>query len=133
MISTTKDPFTADNNYSYLLLRDKATNKELFRRPVPAFNYIWISPNSRYVVGISNIMVWNPYQLVVLSNTGNRLLERNLTGANWPGVSQSVTNWIKWYKEPVPKIAIVEKGETATISVEDPLGVLRQFEFRTVR
>ena len=133
MISTTKDPFTADNNYSYLQLHDKATHTELFRRPVPALTHIWISPDSRYVVGISHVMLWNPYQLVVFSRSGDRLLERNMVGVKWPGVTQSVTNWIGWYKEPVPQMTIVEDGATATLSVEDPLGVLRQFQFPAVR
>jgi hypothetical protein len=79
MITTTKHPFAADNDYSYLRLRDKATGAELFRRPVPALTHIWISPDSKYVVGISNVMLWNPYQLVVFSGSGDRLLERNIS------------------------------------------------------
>ncbi|MBR0754981.1 hypothetical protein JQ604_22590 [Bradyrhizobium jicamae] len=132
MISTAKDPFTADNDYSYLRLRDKATGAELFRRPVPALTYIWISPDSNYVVGISNVMLWNPYQLVVFSKSGERLLERDMVGVKWPGVSRSVTNSIHWYKEPTPRMMIVEDGTTATLSVEDPLGTLREFQFHAV-
>ena len=59
------EPFAAENNYSYLLLREKATGTVVFRRPVPALTYIWISSDAKYVVGISKIMIWNPYQLVV--------------------------------------------------------------------
>ena len=132
MISTTKNPFSADNDYSYLRLRDKATGAELFRRPVPALTHIWISPDSKYLVGISDVMLWNPYQLVVFSKSGDRLLERNMVGVNWPGVSQSVTNWINWYKEPAPQMTLVEDGMTATLSIEDPLGILRQFQFPAV-
>jgi hypothetical protein len=33
-------------------------------------------------------MLWNPYQLVVFSKSGDRLLERNMVGVNWPGVSE---------------------------------------------
>jgi hypothetical protein len=132
MISTTQDPFTIDNDYAYLRLCDKATGSELFRKPVPALTYIWISPDSKYVVGISNVMDWNPFQLVVFSKSGDRLLERNMVGVNWPGVTQSTTNWIKWYKEPVPKISIEEKGMIVTLSVEDPLGVPRQFQFHAL-
>ena len=132
MISSTKSPFGADNDYSYLRLRDELTGAALFRRAVPALTHIWISPDSKYVVGLSNVMVWNPYQLVVFSKSGDRLLERNMVGVNWPGVRQSVTNWINWYKEPVPQITIVEDGTIATLSVEDPLGVLRQFQFPAV-
>jgi hypothetical protein len=86
MISTTKNPFTADNDYSSLRLYDKRTGVELFRRPVPALTHIWISPDSEYVVGVSNVMLWNPYQLVVFNRAGDRLLERNMVGVNWPGV-----------------------------------------------
>ena len=132
MISTTKNPFSADNDYSYLRLRDKATSAELFRRPVPALTHIWISPDSKYLVGISDVMLWNPYQLVVFSKSDDRLLERNMVGVNWPGVSQSVTNWINWYKEPAPQMTLVEDGMTATLSIEDPLGILRQFQFPAV-
>ena len=60
MMSTTKDPFTSENDYSYLLLRDKATGAEIFRGPVPALTYLWISPDSKYVVGVSNVMLLEP-------------------------------------------------------------------------
>jgi hypothetical protein len=40
MISTTKDPFSPENHYSYLELRDKAKNIILFHRPGPALSYI---------------------------------------------------------------------------------------------
>jgi hypothetical protein len=127
--STTENPCAADIDDSSLRLCDKTTGLELFRRPVPALTHIWISPGSEYVVGISNVMLRNPYQLVVFNRAGDRLLERNMVGVNWPGVSQSVTNWIYWYKEPVPQMKIVKEGATATLSIEDPLGVLREFQF----
>jgi hypothetical protein len=129
MMFSAKNPFGADNDYSYLRLRDNVTDTELFRRPVPALTHIWISPNSKYVVGISNVKLRNPYQLVVFSKAGDLLLKRNMVGAIWPGEWESVTNWINWYKEPVPQITIVEEGATATLSVEDPRGALRQFQF----
>ena len=65
MFSTTQDPFTSANDYSYLRLLNKATGAELFVRPVPALTHIWISPDSKYVVGLSKVMLWNP--------TSNRL------------------------------------------------------------
>jgi hypothetical protein len=124
--------FGTGNDYSYLRLVDRATGAELFRRPVPALTHIWISPNSKYVVGISNVMARNPYQLVVFGRSGDRLLERNMVGVYWPGVTRTVTNWIYWYKEPVPQMTIVEDGTIATLSIEDPLGVLRQFELPAI-
>jgi hypothetical protein len=50
-----------------------------------------------------------------------------------PGASESVTNWIDWYREPVPKIAIVENGTTATLSIEGRLGGFHQFQFPVVK
>ena len=32
MISTTQDPFSADNDYAWLAVRDRTTGAELFRR-----------------------------------------------------------------------------------------------------
>ncbi len=61
--TTTNDPFSAENNYSYLELRDKANGAILFHKPAPALTYIWIFPNSKYIVGLSNIKLWNPYQI----------------------------------------------------------------------
>lgn len=133
MISSTRNPFTADNDYSYLRLHDTTTGTELFRRPVPALTYIWISPNRKYVVGLSHIMLWNPCQLVVFSKSGDRLLERDMVSADWPGVRWSASNWIYWYKEPAPKIAIADDGTNATLTIEDPLGVPRQFQFPAAR
>jgi hypothetical protein len=133
MISGDGNPFTAANNYAYLRLHDKMTGTELFRKPVPALSYIWVSPDARYVVGISNIMLWNPYQLVVFSRSGERLLERDLVNVTWPGVSRSVTNWLNWYKEPIPKIGIIDNGVTATLSIEDTRGVPREFEFSSAQ
>ncbi|MBR1165445.1 hypothetical protein [Bradyrhizobium liaoningense] len=131
MISSTRDPFTADNDYSYLRLRDPTMGTELFRRPVPALTYIWISPDLKYVVGLSHVMLWNPYQLVVFSRSGDRLLARDMVGA--PGARRSVTNWVYWYKEPAPKLTIVEKEATATLSVESESGVPREFQFPSAR
>ncbi len=130
MISTTKDPFSPYlNNYSYLRLLDKLTGAEIFRRPVPALSHIWISGDSKYIVGLSNIQLSNPYQLVVYSRFGERLFERDFTRVHQLGVSSSVTNWVFWYKEPAPKISITERGKLATLSIEDPLGISREFRF----
>lgn len=105
----------------------------MFRRPVPALSYIWISPDAKYVVGISNIKLWNPYQLVIYRKFGDRLLERDLVGMKLTGATESVTNWIYWFKEPEPKIAVFENGATAALVVEDPLGGFHQFQFAAIK
>jgi hypothetical protein len=126
-------PFLAENHDAYLRVLDKATGAELFKRPGPALSYLWISPDSKYIVGLSNIMLRNPYQLVVYNRAGDRLLEKNMVDVKWRGVTRSVTNWINWYKEPTPDISVVENGSTATLLVEDAGDVYRQFPFAVSR
>jgi hypothetical protein len=130
MISTTKDPFTQENTYSYLRLLDRASGRELFKKPVPALTHLWISPDSRFVVGLSNVKLWNPYQVVVFDRSGRRLFEKSITAASWPGVQETVTNAVFWYKEPTPAIRLVESQGSLTLSIEDRLGTPRQFRFR---
>jgi hypothetical protein len=127
MMTTTKDPFTADNTYAYLRLVDKGTGRELFKKPVPALTHLWISPDSRYVVGLSNLKISNPYQLVVFDRAGRRLLAESIDSASWPGVAESVTNSVLWYKEPTPNIRLLEGRGALTLVVEDREGTLREF------
>ena len=130
MISTTKDPFTTENTYSYLRVVEKASGRELFRAPVPALSILWISPDSKYVVGLSSIKLWNPFQLVVFTRAGRRVFERDFTSDTTPGIQQSVTNWIGWYKEPAPAIGLEESQGWVILSIEDRLGTTRRFRFR---
>ena len=71
MISTDQNPFTATNNYAYILCIDKRTGKTIFKKPCSALTKIVISPDEKYILGISKIMLWNPYQLVIFSITGD--------------------------------------------------------------
>jgi hypothetical protein len=78
MISTHQDPFRSDNDYASLTVTDKKTGQQLFRVPVPALTDLWISPDSRYVLGLSEIKVWNPVQVVLYDRAGRRLLARSI-------------------------------------------------------
>jgi hypothetical protein len=79
MISGHQDPFRLDNNYAYLECIDRSTSAVRFKIPTPALTYLWISPDSRYIVGLSKIQLWNPYQLVVFDSTGNLLFKEHIT------------------------------------------------------
>jgi hypothetical protein len=129
MITTTRNPFTKENTYSYLRVTDRTSGRELFRAPVPALTHLWISPDSRFIVGMSHIKLWNPYQLVVFDRSGNRLLARSINASSWPGVQESVTNFVNWYKWPAPSIAIRKAGDAMVLSIEDRLGTQREFRF----
>lgn len=131
MITTTHDPFTAENTYSWLRVVEKASGKELFRAPVPALTQLWISPDSRFIVGISSIKLWNPFQLVVFTRSGKRVFQKDFTGDATHGIQQSVTNAIWWYREN-PTIRLEEPGGTGGdvhLWIDDRLGKPREFRF----
>ena len=60
--------FTAANDFAFVELRDGGT--VLFRSPSPALTDLWISPDAQFVIGLSHVMLSNPYQLVVWQRDG---------------------------------------------------------------
>jgi hypothetical protein len=64
-LSNHKKFFAADNDFAFTeVTRD---GKVLFRSPSPALTQLWVSPDGQIVVGLSDIMLYNPFQLVVWS------------------------------------------------------------------
>jgi hypothetical protein len=78
MISTHQDPFTAENNYAYLRCINKRTQQVIFQKPCPALTRIAISKDERYIAGISDIKLRNPYQMVVFSVKGELIKKRHI-------------------------------------------------------
>jgi hypothetical protein len=78
MISTNQDPFTDANDYAYIECFDKKTGKRIFKKPSSALTKIEISKDEKYIIGISNIMVWNPYQLIIYSTNGELIKKRHI-------------------------------------------------------
>ncbi len=70
--------FTAENDFAYVELLDSA-GKVLFHAPSPALTYLWISPDSEYLVGLSSVMLYNPYQLVVWRRDGTLLHSEHIS------------------------------------------------------
>lgn len=133
MISTTRNVFSPKNTYASLVVRNKQTHAQLFRAPTPALTHLWISKDSKFIVGISNIKEWNPVQVVVFDSTGALVLARSVVSSSFPGVSETVSNWVHWYKEPEPRISIETKGESYSLRIEGNNGVDRVFTFQDVR
>ncbi len=130
MISTDKDVFNSKNTYSFLRVVGRRDSRQKFQVPVPALAHLWISPDSRFIVGVSNIKLWNPAQLVVLNARGTVLLAKSIQASSFPGATESVSNWVTWYKEPSPAISIQATGSSYTLSIEGNNGEKRIFEFR---
>lgn len=130
MISTTQDVFTPKNTYASLVVTDKNSGAVLFRVPTPALRYLWISGDSKFIVGRSDIQLWNPVQVVVFNSKGRLALARHVGYGSFPGVSVSASNWVHWYKETEPKISIETRGDSYTLHVEGNNGADRTFEFK---
>ena len=70
--------FSAANDFAFVELRDGS--KILFRSPSPALTHLWISPDGQFLVGLSDIMLRNPYQLVVWQRDGTLLHREHISG-----------------------------------------------------
>ena len=64
---------------------------------------------------------------------GTLVLAKSVAGGDFPGVSESVTNWVYWYKEPQPRISIETKGDFSSLHIEGNSGVDRVFTFKDIR
>jgi hypothetical protein len=194
MIASGQDPFGSENNYARVECTAK-DGKALFRAPSPALTELWISPDLRYLVGLSKIRISNPYQLVVYRMDGtlvyrlhvaafeacydrvdfagfyrehpdirSLLQERAIVRGdkifidyefmnapsrfgrdNWlaldskrcrshlsENIVESVSNWVRWYREPDPGIALDrdEHGVATGLTVLDPVGAPIKISFR---
>lgn len=78
MMSSHQDPFRSDNTWAYILCIDRNTGDTLFRRPSPALTALRISEDEQYIVGISSIMLDNPFQMMVVSRSGRLVLKRHI-------------------------------------------------------
>ncbi len=77
MMKTHQDPFRDENNYGYIAWY--TLDRQLIRRvPSPALTWLGVSSDSRYVIGLSKVMLDNPYQLVVYSRAGELLIKRHI-------------------------------------------------------
>jgi hypothetical protein len=69
--------FTSDNDFSYVEFVDRRGNI-LFHAPSPAFTKLWSYKDS-YFIGMSNIKLYNPYQIVVWRGDGTILYKLHIS------------------------------------------------------
>lgn len=176
--------FSDDNTFSHVELLDPK-GKRLFRRPSPALTHLWVSPGAEYLVGISNVQLQNPYQLVIWRSDGSLVHARHVSATvarmtkdariefirRFPGaealvlddyfvhedklylaywhhgrdlpkaawnyledlsvsnpistdIGASVTNWIWWFNEQKPAIALEQKDRDLLLTLRSRKGRL---------
>lgn len=86
--------FTSKNDYSRLICISKGTGGIVFDVPVPALTNLVISPDSKYIVGLSDIKLWNPIRLVIYDINGNLVKHRSVSSVE-AQLTQSELNLFK--------------------------------------
>jgi len=71
-------PFRPENVYAYIECVDQFSGRILFRKPSPPLTYLWISNDSNYIVGLSEIRFDNLVQLVVFDRKGRLVKQRGI-------------------------------------------------------
>jgi len=79
MINGDQNPFTQENNYAYLKCIDKKTGKTIFKKPSSAISKIFISEDSKYILCLSNLKIYNPYQLILYYVNGEIILKKHIS------------------------------------------------------
>ena len=70
--------FAPDNRFSTLVVVRERDGKEVFRSGVPALSVLKVTDDGRYIIGLSNIKLANPFQAVVFDSRGDLLLARRV-------------------------------------------------------
>lgn len=78
MLSGDQNPFSSENDYAYIECIDRISKKTLFKKPSPAFSIINISKDSKFIICLSNIKIYNPYQMVIFNLKGEIILKKHI-------------------------------------------------------
>jgi hypothetical protein len=106
---------------AFLRLLDRASGRELLRRESPALSTVWLTPDERYVVGLSQVKYDNPYQLFILGRDG-RFVHQEAIHCSDPRLAglpcgESVSNFVFWYDKADPALDLQEeKGQPSALS-----------------
>jgi hypothetical protein len=95
-------------------------------KPSPPLTMLWVSPDSFYVEGLSDVKYDNPVQVLVMRTDGTVLFERSVTCRDSvvesPPCGESVSNWVYWYNKDRPDVHLeMENGRPAVLIVDAPI------------
>jgi hypothetical protein len=79
IVSEDQNPFDKNNNYAFIEAFSKETGKKVFHMPTPALTRLYISEDENYIVGISDIKTFNPYQLIIITMDGEIIKKRHIS------------------------------------------------------
>lgn len=78
MMITHQNPINKENDYAYILCIQKSSGKIQFKIPSPALTHLFLMKDGEYIIGLSNIKLNNPIQLLILNKKGKVLYKRHI-------------------------------------------------------
>ncbi|TLD72691.1 hypothetical protein FEM03_01040 [Phragmitibacter flavus] len=93
--------FHSKNQFAYVKVLSKENGEVLWNSPSPAFSHLWVSPDSNYVIGLSNIKINNPYQLVIFDRSGKVLYKHHVTSSKAEFTQNELEDFL--FKYPATK------------------------------
>jgi hypothetical protein len=75
MIESENQNIFDNNNYAYIEVFNKVTMEKIIHIPSSALTHLYISEDERYIVGISNIKIYNPFQLIILDIINKEIIK----------------------------------------------------------
>jgi hypothetical protein len=79
MILSHQNPFTSENDYAFISVRRRDNGALLFQRPSPALTWIGATSDSRYIIGLSEIKLYNPYWFVIFDRAGRLIAKHRVS------------------------------------------------------
>lgn len=77
------EPFGVGNDYAYVSAHSLADGAALWRVPSAPFTWLGISPEGRYIIGLSAIKLGNPTQLAVFTANGGLIGRTGIADRHW--------------------------------------------------
>jgi len=100
--------------------KDRAT---IFKKKVGAFTHIAASEKHDVIVLLSNVMLFNPYQLRIFTFSGEEIKKDSVShktiGNKYGEVLESATNWVNWFNESDPGFEFVETKDELYLKMND--------------
>ena len=116
---------------SFVSWQARGATKVLLRQPSPALTWLGVSPDSRFVIGLSWIKFANDHQVAIWDRDGKLLVREAVAGRGLPYVMESKTNNVHWFDraEPSPTV-VLEGGQPVALRFKARTGAMTELRFR---
>ena len=116
---------------SFVSWQARGATKVLLRQPSPALTWLGVSPDSRFVIGLSWIKFANDHQVAIWDRDGKLLVREAVAGRGLPFVMESKSNFVHWFdpRDPSPTV-VLEGDEPVALRFKARTGVMTELRFQ---